>query len=115
MFHGRSRSKWVGAGGTFVHRTRISGARVAIEPTEFEINRDQAGEETARPARYQLSLEAHGLDGTIPSTTATKSEVQQMARRLEKELDNSHDERQAQCRDGNDNLTSQTCQTWIHG
>ena len=35
-----------------------------------------------------------------------------MGRRLEKELDNSHDERQAQCRDGNDNPTSQTCQTW---
>lgn len=35
-----------------------------------------------------------------------------MARRLEKELDNSHDERQAQCRDGKDNPT---CQTWIHG
>ena len=115
LFHGRSRSRRVGAGGTFVHRTRISDARVAIEPTEFEINRDQADEETARPARYRLSLEAHGPDGIIPSTTATKSEVQQMARRLEKELDNSHDERHAQCRDGNDNPTSQTCQTRVHG
>ena len=30
LFHGRSRPRWVGAGGTFVHRTRISDARVAI-------------------------------------------------------------------------------------
>ena len=103
--------QWIGTLPGFTCKVGISDARVTIETDGFRTNEDYSDEHELRviPERYRIAVQAHGFDRAQETVCPDWHEVQQTCRRIERQLDESHDERHQECQDEEGELTSDAC------
>ncbi len=103
--------KWVGAAPGFFCRYKIVDGEATVEVNEYQpLNDDDNDTKEVLPSRYYLTVKAHGLSQGEKTVHTYWHEVKQQYIRMERMLDQTHDDRHHICRDENDRPTQNACQ-----